>query len=227
MRVLLCLLLVVSMAPASELRNLKGETIKGEIVSVSDKEIVLDSEGKKITTLLDQVLTLTLDNAGGLAAEDKFILVELTDGSQLKCASVQFKGKDIALQTLQDQKLTLPLVKINWILNEAHDPANLKAFKERVLNKKKAYDIIAIKRDDVVQPFEGTIGDVDEKGENFDFEQRGGTKRTISTTKTLAFYFQRQADPAAKSVVCRVNDVHRNLLFAAEVKKDADGFTVV
>ena len=33
--------------------------------------------------------------AGGLGAEDKFILVELTDGSQLKCASVQFKGKDI------------------------------------------------------------------------------------------------------------------------------------
>jgi len=28
-------------------------------------------------------------------------------------------------------------------------------------------------------------------------------------------------------VICRVNDVHKNLLFAAEVKKDADGFTVV
>src|SRR5437763_1726336 len=69
--------------------------------------------------------------------------------------------------------------------------------------------------------------DADDKGENFKFVQKDGTERTISTTKVLALYFQRQVDPAAKPILCRVNDVHKNLLFAAEVKKDADGFTVV
>jgi len=228
MRVLLCLLLAASVAPAGELKNLKGETVKGDIVSVTDKEVVVDSEGKKVATPLDQVLTISLtEEYVRLTPEDKYILVELTDGSQLKCASVQFKGKDIVLQTLQDQKVTLPLVKINWVLNEAHDPANMKAFKERVLAKKKAFDIVAIKREDVVQPFEGTIGEPDDKGENFKFVQKDGTERTVSTTKTLAFFFQRQADPGAKPVICRINDVHRNLLYASEVKKDPDGFSVV
>src|SRR5436309_11440416 len=120
MRVLLCLLLAASIAPAGELRNLKGETVKGSVVSVDAKAVVIDSEGKKVTTPIDQVLTVTLtDEYARLGPEDKYILVELTDGSQLKCAAVQFKGKDVALQTLQDQKLTLPLVKVSWVLNEA------------------------------------------------------------------------------------------------------------
>ena len=57
LRALLVFALVGPMASAAELKTLKGETIKGEIVSVSPKEIVIDSEGKKVTTGVDQILT--------------------------------------------------------------------------------------------------------------------------------------------------------------------------
>jgi hypothetical protein len=236
MRVLLCLFLAASTASAVELKTLKGESIKGEVVSLTAKEIVIASDGKKVTTSLDQVLNITFsDEYTKFGADDKYILVELTDGTQLKCAKVGLKGKEATLQTLQDQKITLPMTRLSWILNDAHDPKNVQAFKERVLGKRKARDILAIKVDDVVNPVEGTIGDADEKGETIEFLQRRVrdgkeelTKREVELSRPLAlFWNQAGAASALKPVVCRMYDLHRNLLYVSELKQEGDGYTVV
>jgi len=235
MRVLLCLLLAASTASAVELKTLKGESVKGEVVSLTAKEIVLESEGKKVTTPLENVLTITFsDEYTKFGAEDKYILVELNDGTQLKCAKVGLKGKEATLQTLQDQKITLPILKLSWILNDAHDPKNVQAFKERVLGKRKARDILAIKVDDVVNPVEGTIGDADEKGETIEFLQRRErdgkvelTKREVELSRPLALFWNQRPDPTARPTVCRMYDLHKNLLFVSELKQEGDGYTVV
>jgi NPCBM/NEW2 domain len=224
------LVLAPAVQGAVELNTLKNETIKGELVSVSAKEIVIDtSGGKKVTTAVDQVLNLTFPNPlENLGADVKYALMELTDGTQLKCATYTLKGKDAKLTLLQGQTVDLPIAQINWVLNEAHVPANMKEFKERILAKKGAYDLLAIKTDDVVNAIQGTIGDADDKGENIEFIQKqGGTKRTVAIGRPFAMFFQRAANPLAKPIACRLHDTTKNLVFASEITHGADGLTIV
>src|SRR5689334_16534649 len=76
-----------------ELKNLKNESIKGELSAIGEKEIVVEAGGKKVATALDQVLSLTFPNEQDkIGPETKYALVEIDDGSQLKCATYSIKG---------------------------------------------------------------------------------------------------------------------------------------
>jgi hypothetical protein len=223
------LVLASSAQGAVELVTTKNETIKGELVSVTPMNIVIDVAGKKVTTPVNQVLNVTFPNpVNAFGADTKFALVELTDGTQLKCATYGLKGKEAKLTLLGGQIVDLPMAKINWILNEAHNADNVKIFKERVQAKKGAFDLLAIKTDDVVNSIKGTIGDADEKGESFEFIQKdGGVKRTLAISRPFALFFQRTADPGAKPIICRLHDTDRNLIFASEITRTPEGMTVV
>ena len=59
-RTLLALLLCTSAGWAAELRTLKQETITGDLVGISDKEIVIARGADKVTTPIDQALTAHL-----------------------------------------------------------------------------------------------------------------------------------------------------------------------
>jgi len=86
---------VAPAASAAELRTLKGETLKGELVSVSEKEIVLDVEGKKVSTPVDQVVSLTLkEGFEKIEGDAKYAEVELTDSTLLKCSKVELTESD-------------------------------------------------------------------------------------------------------------------------------------
>src|SRR5687768_7865117 len=196
-----------------ELKNLKNESVKGELAGITDKEIVVEVGGKKVTTTIDQVLSLTfpaeLDKIG---PETKYALIELDDGSQLKCATYSIKGKDAKLILLHGQTVDVPLARINWVLNEANVPKHLTDFKEKVLAKKMARDMLAIKTDDVVNVIHGTLGEADAEGKNIEFITKEGTRREVAIERPLAMYFQRGPNPAAKPVICRLNDTAKNLL---------------
>lgn len=227
-RALLLLALVVPAAPAAELKTLKGDILKGELVSISTKEIVLKVDGESVRTPVDQVLLLTLkEGAENIPADTKYAQVELTDGSQLKCAKVEMKGKEAKLILLQGQEVSLPLTAISYILNEANVAKNRDDFKARVLSKKQVRDIVAVRKDEVLNPVEGTFGDADDKGAGtIDFTLKSGGSRSIPLAKVAGLYFQRPPNPKAKPVLCKFHDASKDLLYASSVAKTADGFTV-
>jgi hypothetical protein len=227
-RTFLLVLLLAIPARAAELKTLKGETVKGDVVSITAKELVLDTGGgKKVTTAVDQILTLTfIDPVPPLGNDVKFILVELTDGSQLKCAKLDMKGKDANLILLDGQKVGVPIANINYVVNEAHDPAHVKALKDKVQARKSARDILAMKRGEVINAIEGTLGDVDDKGQIEFLPKDGAEKSSIPISRPVAIYFRRGA-MAAPPVLCRLHDTSKNLIFVSELKREADGYTVV
>src|SRR5262245_24252354 len=210
-RALLVLLLLVPVAGAAELKTLKGDVIKGDVVSVSDKEIVIDTGGgKKVNTPIGQALALTLSEAyEKLGADVKFAQVELTDGSQLKCSAIALKGKEAKLTLLQGQTVSVPIAKLNWVLNEANVPKHMQEFKEKVLGKKQTRDLILVKSGDVLNPIAGTLGDADKEGKSIEFVLPNGDKRDVALDRPAALYFQRGPDPAAKPILCRVHDTSR------------------
>jgi hypothetical protein len=230
LRASLLALFVASAARAADLRTLKGQTYKGDLVSLSNTEVVLDVGGKKESIKVEDVLLLNLGGAvEKLAPDVAYTLVELTDASQFRCKTVALKGADATLTLLSGQVVTLPIAKINWLLREANKPEHLAAFKERVLGKKKkTRDILLIKKDDVINPIEGTLGDVDAKGENIEFTlAAGGGKRALALSRPLAVYFQRGPDPNAKPITCRLTNTHRDLIYVSSVKKDAGSLVLV
>jgi len=228
-RALLLLALAVPAAPAAELKTLKGNTLKGDLVSLSEKAVVLQVDGKPVSTPIDQVLLLTLkDKEDNLPADTKYAEVELTDGSLLRCAKVEMKGKEAKLILLQGQEVTLPIASITYLLNEANVAKNRADFKERVLSKKQVRDIVALRnKDQVLNPVQGTFGDADDKGEGtIEFTLAGGGVRAVPLARAAALYFQRPPDPKARTVLCKLHDASKDLLFASAITRTADGYTV-
>lgn len=225
-RVLLILALAAPAASAAELKTLKGEIIKGDLVSVSDKAVVLNAGGKEISTPIDDVLLVSLKDGYDNVADVKYAEVELTDGSLLRCTRVEMKGKDVALTLLQGQEVHLPIAKLAWILNEGHVEQNRKDWKERVLAKKNVRDVVALKRKGVMNGIAGTFADTAEDNGKLAFNQKDGPRRIISPGAVAGLFFQRNPDPRARPVLCKFHDAAHNLLFASAVARTADGYTV-
>src|SRR6266849_4301773 len=113
----------VSAAPAAEpeaveVRTLTGQTIKGNLESVNEKELVIAGNGPvAVAQIVDLVFS-----ANQPQANDKYLDVELTDGSLLHCNQFVLKGSKVELKLVQGAEIKeLPLTAISYVLNDAQD----------------------------------------------------------------------------------------------------------
>src|SRR5206468_2351204 len=106
-------------ADPPELRPLKGEKFKGDLVSLTDKEIVLQVNGKPVTTPVEG--TLQLDFRAPVNPLGGYTQVELTDGSVLRCSKVELKNKDAVLTLISGQVATVPMALLSSYMREAND----------------------------------------------------------------------------------------------------------
>lgn len=191
----LALLLIAFIAPAAELQTLKGEKVRGEVVRVNDKEIVLLQDGKEVTTPVVQVLHLDFPANAKVPPEEKFVDVELTDGTLLHCKDFILKGKEATLHTVAGQEVKLGISGIANILTAGQDAILRKDWSERIARKRRR-DVVAILREGVVNPLEGTLGEANEAGTHIEFTL-GGKKREVPLANVHGLIFLRELDPTA------------------------------
>jgi hypothetical protein len=213
-RVLLVLLLCGPSLRAAELRTLKGEVVSGELVAASAKEIVLQKDGKRVATPVQHILQVDFGNQGKVPSDAKFIDVELTDGTLLHCAQLTLKEKQVDLTLLAGQQVKVPLAGVANILNEAHIDKNRREWTER-LAKKRRRDVLAIVKEGVVNPLEGTLGAGDAEGKTIEFTLATGRKVNVPLTNVHGLIFERALDPNAPPAICKVLDAHKNVLYAS------------
>lgn len=227
-RAILVLLLFIATSQGAELRTLKGETIVGDVVSVTDKEIVIAKGADKIATPLAQVLQLDY-NPPGKATIDPYTDVELTDGTLLHCAKFALKGKDVELALPSGQTVRLPLTAVSNVLIEAQVEKNRKEWSERLADRKakmKRRDVLAVRKEGVLNALEGTLGEGDEKGEAIEFTVGAGKKRIVPLNGIAGLIFERGVNPEAAPVVCKITDTSRNTLQASAVASTPAGIAV-
>src|SRR5262245_47645676 len=83
----LALLLAASVGRGAQMQTLTGETLQGELVSVTDKEITFNVDGKPVSRPLSEVTFVDLGSTLPQPPKDaKHVAVELTDGSVLYCS---------------------------------------------------------------------------------------------------------------------------------------------
>jgi len=228
-------LLVVPLARAAELRTLKNETLKGELVAASDKEIVFDRGGDKLTLPLREVLNIDLNPLARVPPDAKYADVDLTDGTLLHCKDVKLGPKTVDVTLLDDRKLQIPLTAVSGVLFTAHIAADRKDWNER-LGKKRTKDFLVIKNEaGVINGFPGNLGEASEDGATITFTREGATTPIRRSVRGSAdgqvlpihgLIYNRHLDPNAPPAVLKLNDTAANLIMVSGQSLGPDGLTV-
>jgi hypothetical protein len=235
-RTLLALLLCASAGWAAELKTLKQETFTGDLVGISDKEVVIHTANGDVKTPIDQVLTLTFGAQPGAMPNVPWVDVELTDGTELHCAKFSVVKKDVTVTMLAGQTVKFPLASLGSMLGNAHLEKTRKDWADVVEKTSRSKDVLAriatIKDDktgmeqQVPNAAEGLIGEASEDGSTIRFTLASGKEGDIPFTTIYGMIFSRKPDPSAAPVICRLTDTHRNLVMVSSAEGTPTGFTV-
>jgi hypothetical protein len=230
-RTLLALLLCAPAAWAAdaktELKTLKQEVIAGDLVSMSSKEIVIARGGEKTTVPIDQVLSLTFGQSVGNLPNVPWSDVELTDGTMLHCAKVSIADDQVEVALLAGPTAKFPLECVYNVLSNAHVEKNRKRWDE-ILNpdQKRAHDVLAAyTKDGDLNPVEGTIGKINDKGEISFTIASSGTEKKPNMSAVAGMIFDRKPAANPPPVQCRLYDTHRDLVVVSAGESSPNGFT--
>jgi len=208
------------------LKNLKQETITGDLVGVTDKEIVLNTATGKVTTPLDQVLLLTFGQQPGAMPNVPWVDVELTDGTELHCAKFSVVKSEVSVTLLAGQTVKFPLSALSSMLANAHLEKNRKEWADILEKTSRSRDVLAKVKDDVPNAAEGLIGDAGETGETIHFTLPSGKEGDFALAGVYGMAFSRKPDANAAPVQCRLMDTHHNVVMVSGAEITPNGFTV-
>jgi hypothetical protein len=217
---ILALFLAVSAAFGADVTNTKGGVDKGDLVAITDKEIVLLQDGKRVPLDITGVLKVQLRAPGSLPPGAPYARVELTDGSQLNCAKWNVKRKEAELTLVAGPVVKVPLDIVAHVLNKAHVPANRADWKSRVASRKKANDVLVVVSDGRPRSLSGTLGEGDEKGETIEFAIDLDGKiitRKPKQAEVFGLIFRNTLDAKAPPIACKVVDNHEDVIVASGV----------
>jgi len=232
---LLVPLLLVTVVGAADLRTLKNETFKGDLVAANDKEIVFSKGGEKMTLPLTDVLAVDLNPAAKIAPDTKYGEVELTDGTRLRCKDISLRPKVVQVTLLDDRKTEIALSAVGNILFAANVPAYRKDWNERLARKRtKDYLAVRDKQTSVINALEGTLGEASEDGKTVHFTRASDKKefdRVLqdaegSLNVTHGLIYNRYLAPEAPPVKMKLTDTANNLIMVSGQNLGEDGLTV-
>jgi hypothetical protein len=223
---LLALLFCATAAAGAELKTLKGEAVKGDVVSVTPTEVVIKTADGDKTFGIKEIASVDFAaNAPALPAT--YHDVELVDGTILHCTELQFKGKEFVVKlTGAEAAAKIPMDLVANVLWGAND-ANRRATWTTKVEDKRNNDAFGLDaKDGVINLLPATIIAADDTGTKIQF-QKGDVKgnRTVGPD-LVGLYFQRTLDPKMPAVVCKATDAGRSSLMVAAVETKEDGLHV-
>jgi hypothetical protein len=224
---LLILFLGASAGWSAELRTLKKESFKGDLVSVTEKEVVFASGGTNKTIPALEVMEIELAPEPKLAADVKYADVEIVDGSMLRCSSVLIKGKEVEMTLLGAKApVKMPLALVQNILYAGNDARLRKIWTDKVADKR-TKDGLGILNGEVLNVVEVVLGDGDADGKTIEFTVPGTTmvrKRDVSKLTGLMFF--RETDALAPPVAFRLIDGSGSVVLAASATSTPTSLSV-
>jgi hypothetical protein len=226
-RALLAASLLLGPATAAELVTLKNEVVKGELVSVTDKEIVFQKTGgDKVTFSPKEVLRIDLGAEGKVPPDAKYADVELNDSTILKCADVSFKGPNAELTLLLGgQKVVVPIKAIANVLFNAQVEATRKEWNER-LQRRRLKDAVGKFNEGAINVIEGTLGEGIEDGKTIGFIHPSQGNKPQALATLVGLIWAREPDPLLPAAKFKVLDAGRNFVYVHTVQAGPQGLTI-
>lgn len=216
LRALFVLLAIASVGIAEEVQILGGKSFKGTIVGIDRQEVRIQTADGKVEKIpLSKVLAVNFQDVKQPPKDTPYQLLRLFDDSELFCQEITFGGKDVNVTLLSGQKATFPLNSVIGILKDAQK----EKLREQWVKLNKSVvdrDRLLVLRDEVLNPIEGTIGDVDEKGEKLEFRRDATTILPVKLEKLHGMIFKRTEAPS-QIPVCLIYDNAGNIVSAAKL----------
>ncbi|MEX0792190.1 MAG: NPCBM/NEW2 domain-containing protein [Pirellulaceae bacterium] len=105
----LLLMTVLSAGSSAEFQLVSGDTLSGTLIGIDGKAATVRlADDQERTIPLNEIFTVSLKRGKEASTTSSFPLeVLLVDGSRIKGRSVEFGGRDFAIQTANDTLLTL------------------------------------------------------------------------------------------------------------------------
>ncbi len=203
-RALLVLFVVTSIGSAEQIRLLGNKTIGGEVVSIKNDELTYKGpDGKVEKTSIKRVLGIQFAPVRPLGVSKEYVLLRLTDGTELACAAIQFKTEAVNATLLSGTQLSVPLKSIVVVLRDANKK-KLRSQFEKIYENKVKTDRVLVYRSDVLNPLEGVLGAVDAENQKIDFQIQGQViKVKLTKPKGLIFY---RKDAILNPPICMAYD---------------------
>ncbi|MFQ3652590.1 MAG: NPCBM/NEW2 domain-containing protein [Gemmataceae bacterium] len=223
------LLMPLLLTRAGEVALLKGDPIKGDILSVNNAEVVLSVAGEKKTVPLANILKIDFQPVAVINPSTKYSRAELTDGTVLLASAWKIRKRDLTLKLLSGPEVTIPLQAVANLLNQAEDEKNRADWKSRTFNNR-GREAIVIKKGDVISNIECTLGEGDAEGKTITLAVIiDGEPSTLKRTQTTAhgFLFKTVLDPKAPPVLCKLIDTLGNIVMVAELQPQEGGLKVI
>lgn len=225
---LLALVVLASLCPAGEIHPVKGEPIKGEIVSVSNTEVVFKQGDKQLTRPIKEVLLIDFREVAKLPGTASYASVELTDGTVLLAGKVALRKKELELTLLAGPTLKLPTAVVANLLMNAQIEANRRDWKSRVFNTR-GKEAVVIKRGEAISSLECVLGEGDDSGTIINFAVTLGgevrqAQRKLASLQGLIF--KNVLDGKATPSTCKLLVTTQDVVMVSSVTPTPAGLSV-
>lgn len=227
-RCFLALAVAAAALPAAEIHPVKGTPIKGEIVSVSDAEVIFTQGDKKVTRPIKEVLKIDLRDVGKLPSSTPYAAVELTDGTTLLASKVLLKKREFELTLLLGPTVRLPASVVASVLFNAQVEAHRRDWKSRVFNLRNK-EAVVVKRGEAISSIEAVLGEGDEAGELLTFAVSLGGETRQAQRKLASLHglvFKHTLSGSAAPVTCKLLDTLHDVVMVSSVTPTDGGLTV-
>ncbi len=215
MRILLAWLAFLSFTTllhAADLSTLKGKKYTGDFVSIDDKAVVIKTVEGDVATPLPEILQLIVQAAPAVKIPDRYIDVELIDGSLLHCSQVTLKAKQVELTMLGNTQLTVPMSAVFYVLNDAHDAGTRREW-DGIVSERAKSDRFFVRQNNRLDGLEGTFGDASADGKQIDFTDSKGLRK-VPVDRLAALLFNNRLEGNIPPTACRVIDVYKSTVVA-------------
>ncbi len=201
---------------SAEVTSLDGKKWKGDIVSISPKQLALKTSAGVENFELTKLDSVELAPVAGpdAAASAKSIQVELVDGSQFRCTEFKIKNKTAILKLLgSNLTVEAPASLLLYMIRDLSDPKIEQAFRG-ILAKRAKRDIWVVLKGGTLDGVNGTFGDGDADGATIAFQlEANEEKLKIQMSRIHGMIFN-PPPVAVAATVCRVVDAGNNVLNA-------------
>lgn len=217
----------LGLAEPAKVRTLAGKEHQGELVSLDGSGLTIKTKdnGKDVELKMPLADVLEIDLATSALPANKYVDVELVDGTLLHCAQMSLVNGDLDLKLVAGHEVKVPLASVSYILNNAQDKNEREEWK-RLLAKQGSRDFIAIKKDGVSNTLEGTLGQGDAAGTTIGFEPKASdAKVRVRLDRIHGMSFFRKREGNLEDPLCKLTDTSGNLLVVTKIAVAGGAYT--
>lgn len=215
-------LLCATHVSAAELTTLSGKKRTGDISAISSQGVTIKTADGDVVTPIAEVLLVEL--AADSPSRDKFIEIELVDGSVLACTEVLLKSDRVELTLTSGPTVQAPLAAVRSLLQDAHS-ASVRQKWNQMLRERGPLDLLVLRSEGKLDALDGTFGAG--VGDGIEFTLNSNEQKlTPKLSRLQGLIFVRKPDPNAPPVFCRVVDLAGNVIIAKSVQLDENAVSI-